>query len=356
MGRYPTGVVLISSVEDDGTPVGMIVGTFASVSLDPPLVSFMPARTSTSWPRIRATGQFAVNVLGATQEQVCRAFSGRNGTKFDEVGWSPSPQGSPVLDGAVAWMDCTLTDVFEGGDHEIALGKVEDMDIASADLPLLFFQGGFGQFTPHSMVTAGPGLARELALVDRARPEIEALAHNLGCDCLVGGRADNEIVLLASAGQGHAQWIPAVVGERLPLAAPVGRTAMAWAPPEEIEQWVKAGSTVSLDEAHHMLDMIRTRGYSVSIDGDALEPDVISGGRIDARRAMDPGTEVLGQMTAGDVHSIAAPILGADGTALLIVSLYGLPKNMSSADVSRYANALVATTNRISAALSASIS
>lgn len=356
MGRYPTGVVLVSAIEDDGTPVGMIVGTFASVSLEPPLVSFMPARTSTSWPRIRATGRFAINVLGASQEQVCRSFSGRNGTKFDEVPWTVSAGGSPVLDDAVAWMDCTLADVFDAGDHEIVLGKVEQMDVASADLPLLFFQGGFGQFTPHSMATAGPGLAHELALVDRARNEIETLAQKLGCDCLIGGRTQNEIVLLASAGHGHTQWIPAVVGQRLPMAAPVGRTAMAWATTADIEQWVKAGTSVSLAETQEMLSTIRSRGYSVSTDGGDMEPDVITIGKVDALRFMDPGAESLGANETGDVHSIAAPILGPDGHALLIVSLYGLPRDMSDDDVSRYAGELLETTTRISATISAPVS
>lgn len=352
MGRYPTGVVLVSATEDDGTPVGMIVGTFASVSLDPPLVSFMPARTSTSWPRIRSTGRFAINVLGASQEQVCRSFSGRNGTKFEDVPWTLSDKGSPILDDAVAWMDCTLGEIFDAGDHEIVLGKVEQLDIASADLPLLFFQGGFGQFTPHSMATAGPGLTHELALVDRARAEIESLAQRLGCDCLIGGRNNNEIVLLASAGHGHTQWIPAIVGQRLPMAAPIGRTAMAWANAADVEQWVKAGSTISLTEAHDMLSTIRARGYSVSTDGDNMDPDVISVGKVDARRFMDPGSESLGASPTGEVHSIAAPILDAEGHALLIVSLYGLPRNMSEDDVSRYAEDLIATTTRISKTVS----
>lgn len=348
MGRYPTGVALITALEEDETPVGMVVGTFASVSLDPPMVSFMPARTSTSWPRIKATGRFVVNVLGATQEQVCRSFSGRGGTKFEDIPWIPSPEGAPLLEDAVAWMDCRLEDVFDGGDHEIVLGLVEHMDIANTELPLLFFQGGYGQFTPHSMATAGPGLEDQLALVDRARPEIETLAQKLGCDCLIGGRTDREIVLLASAGLGNTEWIPAVVGKRLPLAAPVGRTAMAWAEPQEIEAWINSGAGVDSTEMRTMLSKINERGYSISVDAVGLEADVISGGRLDAREVMDPGTEALEPTTTGQVHSIAAPIFGMDGEVVLIASLYGLPHDMSSSEVDRYAAELLATSQKIS--------
>jgi flavin reductase (DIM6/NTAB) family NADH-FMN oxidoreductase RutF/DNA-binding IclR family transcriptional regulator len=345
MGRYPTGVALISSTENDGTPVGMVVGTFTSVSLDPPLVAFLPARTSTSWPRIRATGRFAVNILGAGQEDVCRAFSSKTGSKYENMPWHPSASGAPFLEQAVAWLDCTIESVMDAGDHEIVLGRVEAMDIASLDLPLLFFQGGYGRFTPHSMAVAGPNLGRELALVDSARPDMETLAGRLGCDCLAGARSGEEFVILASAGPGKTQWISSAVGQRVPAAEPFGRTAMAWAHDADIERWIATSDTLTRTEAYAMLDRIRARGYSVSVGtgefGTAAPSSAV-------RDAMDPGSEALGERAEEKVHSISAPVFGPDGTAALVLSLYGLPPELDAGGVERCATELLAATRQIS--------
>jgi flavin reductase (DIM6/NTAB) family NADH-FMN oxidoreductase RutF len=127
----------------------MSVGSFTSVSLDPPLVAFCPARTSTSWPRIRTAGSFCVNLLTARQETVCRAFASQAEDKFVGLRWQPSPAtGSPLFDGVAAWIDCEIAEVISAGDHFIVLGAVLDLDHADPDLPLIFHRGGYGRFTP----------------------------------------------------------------------------------------------------------------------------------------------------------------------------------------------------------------
>lgn len=149
LGHYPTGVSVITSADDDGRPAaGMVVGTFTSVSLDPPLVAFLPDKDSTSWPLIAETGRFCVNVLGAEQEALCRKFSARGGDKFDGVAWHLSPSGSPVLEGVVAWVDCRIEQIVESGDHYIVVGRVLDLAVATDTLPLTFHRGSFGQVTP----------------------------------------------------------------------------------------------------------------------------------------------------------------------------------------------------------------
>jgi flavin reductase (DIM6/NTAB) family NADH-FMN oxidoreductase RutF len=126
-------------------PVGMVVGTFTSVSLDPPLVAFMPAKSSTSWPLIRDSGAFCANVLSAEQEELCHSFSRRGGNKFDGIRWTPGGSGSPVLDGVIAWVDCDIDQIVESGDHYIVIGRVRDLDIVQSVTPLAFFRGEFGQ-------------------------------------------------------------------------------------------------------------------------------------------------------------------------------------------------------------------
>lgn len=148
LGHYPTGVCLVTAMGEDGRPVGMIVGSFTSASLDPPLVAFFPSRHSTRWQRIAAAGQFCINILAGDQEAVCRHFAGPAATRFDDAAYRLSDSCLPVLDGIVAWIECELHEVFEAGDHFIVLGRIRLLDIERPEQPLLFFRGGYGQFAP----------------------------------------------------------------------------------------------------------------------------------------------------------------------------------------------------------------
>lgn len=123
----------------------MIVGSFTSVSLDPPLVAFFPDKGSSSWPKIEAAGRFCVNVLGDTQEALCRVLASKAADKFDTVAHHLSELGSPVLDGALAWIDCTIFAVHDAGDHHIVLGTVHALDIHHDGAPLLFHKGTYGR-------------------------------------------------------------------------------------------------------------------------------------------------------------------------------------------------------------------
>ena len=144
LGHYPTGVCAITSVQPDGVPTAMVVGSFTSVSLDPPLVAFFPDRGSSSWPKIEVAGRFCVNVLSDVQEGLCRTLASKDANKFDGVPHYLSALGSPVLDGALIWIDCTIHAVHEAGDHFIVLGAVHAMDIHHAGAPLLFHKGAYG--------------------------------------------------------------------------------------------------------------------------------------------------------------------------------------------------------------------
>lgn len=147
LGHYPTGVCAITSV-CDGKPAAMVVGSFSSVSLDPPLVGFFPDRSSTSWPKIRSSGCFCVNVLASDQQDVCKALASKSDDKFSAVGFQLSDRGTPVLDDVVAWIDCDLHAVTDAGDHYMVLGLVRRLEAGSRRDPLVFFQGGYGQFAP----------------------------------------------------------------------------------------------------------------------------------------------------------------------------------------------------------------
>ncbi len=158
LGNFATGLTVITApaAEKSEPPAGFACQSFASLSLDPPLVAFMVGRTSTTWPRIARAGVFCVNVLGALQGELCRRFAVSGADKFAGVSYDPAlATGSPRLTGAPAWIDCTIHAVHTGGDHLIVVGRVEalgtaDETDAPTNAPLLFHRGRFGGFVQAS--------------------------------------------------------------------------------------------------------------------------------------------------------------------------------------------------------------
>ena len=149
LGHYPTGVTVATAMTSGNAPVGMVIGSFTSVSLDPPLVAFLPGRSSTTWPQIMASGAFCVNVLSAGQEGLCRDFSAKAPERFERHRWRCAPSGSPILAGALAWIDCDIADVRITGDHYLVLGRVRELGTEKTTAaPLVFFQGRLSPLPP----------------------------------------------------------------------------------------------------------------------------------------------------------------------------------------------------------------
>ncbi|MGM0583187.1 MAG: flavin reductase family protein [Pseudomonadota bacterium] len=144
LSHYPTGVCVIASRSDAGTPLGMVVGTFTSVSLDPPLVGFLPGRGSDTWPLLERTGVFCVNILAADQRELCAAMAAKGVDRFANVDWRPAGSGAPIITGCVGWMDCRLEAVTPAGDHHFVIGRVRELNIETSKPPLVFLRGEFG--------------------------------------------------------------------------------------------------------------------------------------------------------------------------------------------------------------------
>ncbi|MCG2622969.1 flavin reductase family protein [Arthrobacter sp. I2-34] len=145
LGNFCTGVAVITSDSADG-PLGMTVQSLVSISLDPPLIMFSPQKTSKTWPAIQRTGSFCANILPADRRDLGLRFA-RSGTdKFAGVDWQPGLTAAPVLDGALAFIECSIEHVYEAGDHYMVLGRVRDLGEKGPGEPLLFFKGGFGSF------------------------------------------------------------------------------------------------------------------------------------------------------------------------------------------------------------------
>lgn len=150
MGHFATGVTIVTAMDGDD-PVGFTCQTFASLSLDPPLVTFAPQQSSSTWPRIRSAGAFCVNILAEDQETLCRSFAASAASGVDKyrgVGWKPGPAtGAPVLQDVLAWVEGRIVAEHDGGDHVIVVGRVLDMAVEQEGRPLLFYRGGFGGFS-----------------------------------------------------------------------------------------------------------------------------------------------------------------------------------------------------------------
>ena len=146
LGHFATGVTVITAAGSDG-PVGLAVNSFTSVSLDPPLVAFCAARSSSTWPSIQEAGHFCVNIIAEDQEDVCRVFASKGADRFTTVGWRKATHsGAPVLEQELAWIDCEIDAEHDAGDHIIVVGRVQEVGVERDGKPLVFFRGGYGRY------------------------------------------------------------------------------------------------------------------------------------------------------------------------------------------------------------------
>lgn len=129
---------------DGGDPVGMTCQSFMSMSLDPPLVAFSPAKTSATYPRIRRSGRFVVNVLAANQASTASQFASQNMNRYAGIDWDTSQHGMPLIGGALAQIECVLDAEHEVGDHLLVVGRVLNLTSTPHPGPLLYFRRGFG--------------------------------------------------------------------------------------------------------------------------------------------------------------------------------------------------------------------
>jgi flavin reductase (DIM6/NTAB) family NADH-FMN oxidoreductase RutF len=145
LGHYPTGVAVITAHTEQG-PVGMAMNSFTSLSLQPPLVLFCPAASSTTWPALREVGRIAINVLSAGQEAVSRQFASKSGDRFSEASWSVGENGAPLLHDALGWLECTVRTESAAGDHTVVIAEIERMNVHwEITEPLVFFRGRYYQ-------------------------------------------------------------------------------------------------------------------------------------------------------------------------------------------------------------------
>ena len=369
LGQYPTGVVVVTARTSAGEPLGMTIGSFTSVSLDPPLVAFIPDQKSKSWSALRDSGQkFCVNILSAGQEGVCRSIAGRKEDKFEDIDLDQSVGGNPVIKGAVAYVDCTLEVIHEAGDHHIVLGRVRHLETQNSRYPLLFFRGGYGSFNPLSLGATEADLVGQMRLVDLIRPTIEQVAGDLATEvsalCLVG----DELVIAASAGQERSADVPTRVGQRWPFVPPMGSLFAAFGDDATRDRWLGA-HTISPQGRPHaewLLERARQDGYVLTLSAtspsDRVDTiDVFRSGETSITPALVERalrTEELiynpeNLDARGDLflRSLSVPVFAGAGHVFCTLTLWGPQTAARKATVQRSINCLTAAANAASAAI-----
>jgi len=153
LGQFASGVTVVTGMDDEG-PIGFACQSFASVSLEPPLILFCADHRGRSWPRIRTTGRFSINVLHEEQTDLCARFGGRAGRKYEELDWELSKWGTPSLPGVLMRVHAEVHDVHTAGDHDVVIGRVLEFESVAEERPLIFFRGKFGIETPSTLLRA----------------------------------------------------------------------------------------------------------------------------------------------------------------------------------------------------------
>lgn len=148
LGRFATGITVVTTTGPDGAPVGLTANSFSAVSLDPPLVLWCLGKNAGSMPAFRDCGYFAINVLEAGQRGLSHQFATRAEDRFAGSGWQAGLGGAPVLPGCLARFECRMAEQYDGGDHTIFVGVVERY-CHKDGAPLLFNAGKYGTAAPH---------------------------------------------------------------------------------------------------------------------------------------------------------------------------------------------------------------
>lgn len=360
LGYFPTGVVVITSIDETGQPVGMVVGSFTSVSLDPPLVAYLPTRSSASYAKLRTSSTFCVNVLSADQQDLCGLFASRTADKFAGLDWTTGPHGSPILPGTIGWIECEVAEELDGGDHHIVIGRVLDLAVERATLPLLFFQGGYGRFAlPSPVMSSDPELIQGAQMAEHLRGPLESLAAELGADCSIMARVADEVVFVAATNRGGVEPGALAVGHRIPLIPPVGTAFLAHAPDDEVERWVARAKASDEDQAmtRDNLESVRSRGYSISLEPPSTIDRVALMSDYSGVDVLPVHERRIKQMIAEsanlyeptldpdglhDLHSVIVPVPTDEPRTRLAVRISGLPAGASAEQVQQWIDALTA--------------
>ena len=249
----------------------------------------------------------------------------------------------------VAWIDCAIETVQEAGDNILVIGRVRELELEQPRLPLLFFEGGYGRFSHLSLAAPNPGglLTEPLRNVDLVRPLMESLADDFQCRCIAATRVDDEVVVVASAGQSQSSDSgTTLVGQRMPFVPPMSSVFAAWDDVATTEHWLKSALSEKLRDRHRLaLDSVKSRGVSLGLLTHAQRTFATTLADLAAARQGARNASLYGLIqqlsydplyltdeTRESIRQISAPIFAADGSVALAFTLYGFSKPVDGID------------------------
>ncbi|MEH7276334.1 flavin reductase family protein [Neobacillus vireti] len=144
LGNYPTGVTIVTTTDENGTPVGLTVNSFASVSLDPLMVLWSIDHKVSSLETFTNGGKFAIHILAGNQQQLCSTFASKNVDRFSTCNWELSENELPIIDGTFAILECKTHQTVVAGDHTILIGEVTNIRVDEEKDPMLYHRRQFG--------------------------------------------------------------------------------------------------------------------------------------------------------------------------------------------------------------------
>ena len=381
LGHYPTGVVAVTGVSPQGAPLAMVVGTFNSVSLEPPLVMFMPTKGSGTYAALRESSAFCINVFAHDQTAETRTLAQRDPDKFDKIGWTMSERGVPQVDNAVAFIHCTRVEEIDAGDHYIVLCAVEHVEVARPVTPLVFFQGGYGGFAPRGGTAyVDAGLIAAVRAAEVAHPQLSRLAERFDCEAVALAQISERDQTIGAAARGASVLSPSRLGTRIPLIPPLGEAAVAWQE-NYADKWLSRifpPEPEVLEKYRARLEAVRSQGYALQV-----VPEGQGDMRVKLAEALHEYS--LGQLTPARERAVSsaiaessmlfgatAPVDGADMRVCsisvpvfdptadtpmssgLVLRLRSLPSASTRAQISEWAQALQEAAAEVTAALAGS--
>jgi DNA-binding IclR family transcriptional regulator len=260
--------------------------------------------------------------------------------------------------------------VIPAGDHFIVLGRVRDLDVAEATAPLIFYQGGYGRFSPSTLAANDADLMEQLAVVDVARPHMTELSTRLGVECVAIALVNSEVAVVASSGAPRTGRRLTRVGTRVPFSPPGGYVFAAWAPDPVVQAWVsrhaRPDQDDDVDTHRRRLARIRERGFSLGLGGAAHHhfgtaaralrrsetgdrPAALA--RLISILADDYEPENLTESAAYPIETVTAPIFDEHGSVVLALVLYGSADTTAPTQVSRLTEPLLAAASAVTATI-----
>lgn len=381
LAECPTGVALLSARTSDGEPTAMIIGSFMAISQDPPLIGYFGDDASSTFLSLVDSDRFTISVLGEEQDALLRSFIRKDELRFQQPGLVRTASVLLRVDDPVAWFEARTHSVQRLGDHRLVVGEVEDFGVgsAAAGSPVLYRRGGFGAFAITADSMDARTVGDRLGAAQIAAEAIEPIARRINRDIAITAMVGESIVVvgmaLRSRGDGVASDMTgpdmagpeatSVIGVSLPFAAPIEPLFAAWASDRARTLWIeRARHLVGKVDRHRVgaqLEVIRERGYAVSVDRDlsarfiGLMTDPATETESYAKMWSEFAARTIESATSriplGDIAAIQVPVFDENGGVVLALTVSGVGPFEADADLEDFANALLDAAARASVAV-----